>query len=45
MIFILEAKEEFTMEIRTDIEIAQACEMKKITEIAAVAGVEETYLE
>ncbi len=33
------------MEIKTDIEIAQACEMKKITEIAAVAGVEEKYLE
>ncbi|MCD8045817.1 MAG: formate--tetrahydrofolate ligase [Clostridiales bacterium] len=33
------------MEIKTDIEIAQSCEMKKITEIAAVAGVEEKYLE
>ncbi|MCD8300326.1 MAG: formate--tetrahydrofolate ligase [Clostridiales bacterium] len=33
------------MEIKTDIEIAQACEMKKITEIAAVAGVDEKYLE
>ena len=26
------------MEIRTDIEIAQACEKKRITEIAAAAG-------
>ena len=33
------------MEIRTDIEIAQACQMKKITEIAAIAGVDEKYLE
>ncbi|MCC8151763.1 MAG: formate--tetrahydrofolate ligase [Lachnospiraceae bacterium] len=31
--------------IKSDIEIAQACEMKKITEIAEVAGVEERYLE
>ena len=29
----------------SDIEIAQACEMKKITEIAKVAGVDEKYLE
>ena len=29
----------------TDIEIAQACEKKKITEIAKVAGVDEKYLE
>ena len=33
------------MEIKTDIEIAQACEKKKITEIAAVAGVDGKYLE
>ena len=33
------------MEIRTDIEIAQACEKKKITEIAAAAGIDEKYLE
>ena len=33
------------MEIKTDIEIAQACEKKRITEIAAVAGVDEKYLE
>ena len=32
-------------EIKTDIEIAQACQMKKITEIAKVAGVDEKYLE
>ena len=29
----------------TDIEIAQACEMKKITEVAKTAGVDEQYLE
>ena len=29
----------------TDIEIAQACEKKHITEIAGIAGVEEKYLE
>jgi formate--tetrahydrofolate ligase len=33
------------MEIKTDIEIAQACQKKKITEIAQVAGVDEKYLE
>ncbi len=33
------------MTIKTDIEIAQACKMKKITEIAAAAGVDEKYLE
>jgi len=33
------------MEIKTDIEIAQSCEMKNIREIAAAAGVEEKYLE
>ena len=33
------------MEIKTDIEIAQACEKKKITEIAKVAGIDEKYLE
>ena len=32
-------------EIKTDIEIAQACQKKKITEIAKVAGVDEKYLE
>ncbi len=32
-------------EFRSDIEIAQACEKKKITEIAAAAGIEEKYLE
>ena len=32
-------------EFRSDIEIAQACEKKKITEIAAQAGIEEEYLE
>jgi len=32
-------------EIKTDIEIAQACQKKKITEIAKVAGVDENYLE
>ena len=29
----------------TDIEIAQACEMKPITEIAASAGIDERYVE
>ena len=29
----------------SDIEIAQACEMKNIREIANVAGVDEKYLE
>ena len=33
------------MTVKTDIEIAQACEKKKITEIAKVAGVDEKYLE
>lgn len=33
------------MEIKTDIEIAQSIEMKKITEIAKTAGVDEKYLE
>lgn len=33
------------MEIKTDIQIAQEVEMKKITEIAAAAGVDEKYLE
>ena len=32
-------------EFRSDIEIAQACDKKKITEIAANAGIEEKYLE
>ena len=34
-----------SMEIKTDIEIAHACEKKKITEIAKTAGVDEKYLE
>ena len=33
------------MEFKTDIEIAQACTMQPITEIAEVAGVDEKYLE
>ncbi len=33
------------MEFKTDIEIAQACEKKNIADIAAVAGIEERYLE
>ncbi len=33
------------MEYRSDIEIAQACEKKRITEIAEIAGVDEKYLE
>ena len=31
--------------MKTDIEIAQACEMRPIREIAALAGVDEDYLE
>ena len=37
--------EEIIMEFKTDIEIAQSCQMKPITEIAKVAGVDEKYLE
>ena len=33
------------MKYKTDIEIAQACKMKKITDIAKLAGVKEKYLE
>jgi len=33
------------MEFKTDIEIAQSCEMKNIREIAASAGVDDRYLE
>ena len=33
------------MEYKTDIQIAQECEKKKITEIAKIAGVDEKYLE
>ena len=33
------------MNFKTDIEIAQACSKKKITEIAKTAGVDEKYLE
>ena len=33
------------MAFLTDIEIAQRCQMKKITEIAKIAGVEDRYLE
>ncbi|MDY5856814.1 MAG: formate--tetrahydrofolate ligase [Anaerovoracaceae bacterium] len=33
------------MKFKSDIEIAQACRKKKITEIAEAAGVEEKYLE
>ena len=33
------------MSFLTDIEIAQQCQMKKITEIAKIAGVDEAYLE
>lgn len=33
------------MAFKTDIEIAQACEKKNIADIAAVAGIEERYLE
>jgi len=33
------------MAYKSDIEIAQACEKKKITEVAKVAGIDEKYLE
>ncbi|MBQ6622937.1 MAG: formate--tetrahydrofolate ligase [Mogibacterium sp.] len=33
------------MAFKTDIEIAQECEKKKITEIAEIAGIDEQYLE
>ena len=33
------------MAYKTDIEIAQECQMKKITEIAAAAGIDEKYIE
>ena len=33
------------MEFKTDIQIAQECEKKRITEIAKVAGVDEKYVE
>ena len=33
------------MVVKTDMEIAQACEKKKITEIAKTAGIPEAYLE
>ena len=32
-------------QIKTDIEIAQACKMKKITEIAETAGIDGKYIE
>ena len=38
-------KGEITMGYKTDIEIAQECEMKPITEIAAKAGIDDKYLE
>ena len=33
------------MEVKSDIEIAQACAIKPIGDIAAVAGVDEEYLD
>ena len=33
------------MAFMTDIEIAQACRLRKITEVARDAGIDETYLE
>ena len=33
------------MGFKSDIEIAQECEMKPITEIAAKAGIDDKYLE
>ena len=37
--------EEKTMEFKTDIQIAQECQMAPITEIAAKAGIDDKYLE
>ena len=45
MTFTLRMNEETAMGFKSDIEIAQACEMKDIRRIAEVAGVEEDYLE
>ena len=45
MTFTLRMNEETAMGFKSDIEIAQACEMKDIRKIAEVAGVEEDYLE
>ena len=39
------SEKERRMEYLSDIEIAQACEMKPITEIASDAGVDEKYIE
>ena len=36
---------EVTMEYKSDIQIAQECEMRKITEVAKTAGIERKYLE
>lgn len=33
------------MTFKSDIDIAQACKMQKITEIAKLAGIDEEYLE
>ena len=33
------------MKILSDIEIAQACQMRHITEIAKTAGIDDQYLE
>ena len=33
------------MAFKSDIDIAQACKMQKITEIAKLAGIDEKYLE
>ena len=38
-------REEIKMAYKTDIEIAQECKMKHITEIAAAAGIDEKYIE
>ena len=43
--FFLFIQEEKTMEFKTDIQIAQECQMAPITEIAAKAGIDDKYLE
>lgn len=45
IVFTREKGERNCMAYLSDIEIAQACEMKPITEIASAAGVDEKYIE
>ena len=45
IVFTREKGERNCMAYLSDIEIAQACQMKPITEIASDAGVDEKYIE